>query len=164
MLLTEPLLSCPGCVFRVVVMLEDQTWTNFDPLIPTLSSSYVVTSIYHHASWLGVGTSLTCHGTSANDFCDSLGPTQFVNIPTWISTNSTPSLLDLILTNFSENFCCSSSALIDSSDHMLVKVDISLADIREQPQHRRAVRVRVRVWHFTQANWQGRQAAIKLLD
>ena len=23
MLLTEPLLSCPGCVFRVVVMLED---------------------------------------------------------------------------------------------------------------------------------------------
>ena len=30
----------------------------------------------HHASRLGVGTSLTCHGTSAKDFCDSLGPTE----------------------------------------------------------------------------------------
>ena len=28
MLLTEPLLSCPGCVFRVVVMLEDPATTH----------------------------------------------------------------------------------------------------------------------------------------
>ena len=41
----------------------------------------------HHASWLGVGTSLTCNGTSAKDFCDSLGLTQSVNFPTPISTN-----------------------------------------------------------------------------
>ena len=40
---------------------------------------------------------------------------------------------------------------------MLVKVDISLAVIREPPQRRR-------VWHFTQADWQGLKAAIKLLD
>ena len=40
---------------------------------------------------------------------------------------------------------------------MLVKVNISLAVIREPPQHRR-------VWHFTQADWQGLQVAIKLLD
>ncbi len=52
---------------------------------------------------------------------------------------------------------CSSSAPIVSSDHMLVKVDISLAVIREPPQRRR-------VWHFTQAEWQGLQAAIKHLD
>ena len=66
----------------------------------------------HHASWLGVGTSLTCHGTSAKAFCDSFGLTQSVNFPTWISTNGTPSLLDLILTNFPENICCSSSTPI----------------------------------------------------
>ena len=41
----------------------------------------------HHASWLGVGTSLTCHGTSAKAFCDSLGLTQSVNFPPRISTN-----------------------------------------------------------------------------
>ena len=110
----------------------------------------------HHASWLGVGTSLTCHGTSAKAFCDSLGLTQSVNFLTRISTNGALSLLDLILTNFPENTCCSSSVPISSSDHMLVKVDISLAVIREPPQCRR-------VWHFTQADWQGLQAAIKLL-
>ena len=66
----------------------------------------------HHASWLGLGTSLTCHDTSAKDFCDSLGLTQSVNFPTRISTNGTPSLLDLILTNFPENICCSSSTPI----------------------------------------------------
>ncbi len=96
-------------------------------------------------------------GTSAKDFCDSLGLTQSVIFPTRISTNGTPSLLDLIWTNFSENICCSSSAPIDSSDHVLVKVNISLALIREPPQH-------CRVWHFTQTYWQGLQAAIKLLD
>ena len=64
--------------------------------------------------------------------------------------------LDLILTNFPQNVCCSSSAPIGSSDHMLVKVNISLAVIRE-PQRRQ-------VWHFTQAGWQGLQAAIKPLD
>ena len=102
-------------------------------------------------------TSLTCHGTSAKDFCDSLGLTQSVNILTRISTNGTPSLLDRILTNFPENICCSSSAPIGSSDHVLVKVNISLAVIRDQHQRRQ-------VWHFTQAYWQGLQAAIKLLD
>ena len=113
--------------------------------------------ICHHASWLGVCTSLTCHGTSAKAFCVSLGLTQSVNFPTRISTNSTLSLLDLNLTNVPENICCSSSGPIGSSDHMLVKVDISLAIIREPPQHRR-------VWHFIQADWQGLQAAIKLRD
>ena len=60
------------------------------------------------------------------------------------------------LTNFPENVCCS-SAPIDSSDHMLVKVVISLAVIREPPQRRR-------IWHFTQANWQVLQGAIKFQD
>ena len=59
-----------------------KTWTNFYLLIQTLSSSYVVT-------WLGVGTSLICHGTPARDFCYSLGLTQPVNFPTRISTNVT---------------------------------------------------------------------------
>ena len=86
-----------------------------------------------------------------------MGLTQSVNFPTRISTNGTPSLLDLILTNFPDNICFSSSAPIGSSDHVLVKVDISLAVIREPP-HRR------RVWHFTRAEWQGLQAAIKLID
>ena len=103
-----------------------------------------------------MGTPLTCHGTSAKDFFDSLELTQSVSFLTLISTNGTPSCLDLILTNFPENIC-SSSAPIGSFDRMLVKVDISLAVIREPPQHRR-------VWHFTQADWQGIQAAIKLLD
>ena len=111
----------------------------------------------NHAGWLGVGTSLTCYGTSAKDFSDSLGLTQSVNFLTRISINGTPSLLDLILTNFPENICCTSSAPIGSSDHMLVKVDISLAIIREPPQCRR-------VWHFTSADWEGPQAAIELLD
>ena len=61
------------------------------------------------------------------------------------------------MTNFPENICCSSSATIGSSDHVLVKVDISLAVIREPPQ-------RHRVWHFNQADRQGLQAALKLLD
>ena len=74
-----------------------------------------------------------------------IGLTQSVNFPTRISTNGIPSLLDLILRNFPENICCSSSALIGSSDHVLVKVDISLAVIREPPQRRRA-------WQLTQAN------------
>ena len=131
-----------------------------DLLLPTHPNCLFLTRgdfTCHHASWLVVGTSLTCHGTSAKAFCDSLGLTQSVNFPTRISTNSTLSLLDLILTNFPENICCSSSAPIGSSDHVLIKVDISLAIIREPPH-------RCRVWHFTQANWQGLQAAIKLLD
>ena len=104
-----------------------------------------------------MGTSLTCHGTSAKDFCDSMGLNQSVNFPTRISTIGTLSLLYLILTNFPDNICCSSSAPIGSSDHVFVKVDISLAIIREPPQCRQ-------VWHFTQADWQGLQAAIKLRD
>ena len=89
--------------------------------------------------------------------CNSLGLTQSVNFLIRISTNDTPSLLDLILTNFPINICCSSSAPIGSSDHILVKVDISLAVIREPPQCRQD-------WHFTQADWQGLQAAITLRD
>ena len=108
----------------------------------------------YQLAWCGY-LSLTCHGTSAKDFCDSLGLTQSVNFPTRIPTNGTPSLLDLILTNIPENICCSSSAPIGSSDHVLVKVDISLAVIREPPQC-------CRVCHFTQADWQGLQAAINL--
>ena len=102
-------------------------------------------------------TSLTCHGTSAKAFSDSLGLPQSVNFLTRILINGTPSLLDLILTNFPDNICCSSSAPIGSSDHVLVQVDISLAIIREPPHCRR-------VWHFTQADWPGLQAAIKLID
>jgi len=81
----------------------------------------------HQASWLGVGTTLSCHGTSAKDFCDSLRLTQSVKFQTRISTNGTTSLLDHILTNFPENICCSSSTPIGSYDHMLNKVDISVA-------------------------------------
>ena len=36
----------------------------------------------HHATWLGVGTSLTSHGTSTKGFSDSMGLTQSVNFPT----------------------------------------------------------------------------------
>ena len=86
-----------------------------------------------------------------------MGLTHSVNFLNRISTNGTLYLLDLILTNFPENICCFSSAPIGSSDHVLVKVDISLAVIRETPQRRR-------VWHFTQADRQGFQAAINLLD
>ena len=60
------------------------------------------------------------------------------------------------MTNFPEKVCCS-SAPIGSSDHVLVKVDIPLAAIGEPPQRRR-------VWHFTQADWLGLHAAIRLLD
>ena len=95
--------------------------------------------------------------SSVKDICDSLGLKQSVNFLTRISTNGTPSLLDLILTNFPENVCCSSSAPIGQSDHMLVKVNISLAVIREPPLHRL-------VWHVIQADWQVLQAAIKLRD
>ena len=86
-----------------------------------------------------------------------IGTDTIINFPTRISTNGTPSLLDLIFINFPENIFCSSSAPIGSSDHVLVKVDISLAVIRELSQHRR-------VCHFAQADWQGLQAAIKILD
>ena len=90
---------------------------NMDRLLSTHPSSlFLICGDFNcrHASWLGVGTSLTCHGTSAKYFCDSLGLTQSVNFPTQISTNSTPSLPDLILTNFPENICCSSSVPIGS--------------------------------------------------
>jgi len=46
---------------------------------------------------------------------------------------------------------------IDSSGHVLEKVNISLAILRERPQCQR-------VWHFIQADWQGLQAAISLQD
>ena len=133
---------------------------NMDKLLSShLNSLFLICGDFncHHASWLGVGTSLTCQGSSAKAFCDSLALTQSVNFQTRISTNGTPSLLDFILTNFQENVCFSSSAPIGSSDHVLVKVDISLVVIREPPQC-------CWVWHFTQTDWQGLQAAIKLLD
>ena len=86
---------------------------NIDQLLSSHPNSLILICgdfNHHHAIWLGVGTSLTCHGTSAKDFCGSLGLTQSVNFPTRISINSTPYFLDLILTNFPENICCSSSA------------------------------------------------------
>ena len=101
-----------------------------------------------------MGTSLACHGTSAKYFFHSMGLTLIGQLP---NPDLNKSILDLILTNSPENICCSSSAPIGSSDQMFVKVDISLAVIREPP-HRR------RVWNFTQADWQGLQAAIKLID
>ena len=75
---------------------------NMDQLQSThLNSLFLICGDFncHHASWLSVGSSLTCHGTSAKDFCYSLGLTQSVTSPTRISANGTPSLLDLILTN-----------------------------------------------------------------
>ena len=98
-------------------------------------------------------TSLTSHSNSAKDFCDSMGLTQSVNFRTRISPNGKSSLLDLVMTNFPANVSYSSSAPIGSSEHMLVRVNISLAILRELPQCQW-------VWHFTQADWQGLQAAI----
>ena len=112
---------------------------------------------YHQASWLGVGTSLTCHGTEAKDFCDSLGLTQIGQFPDPDLNQWYPISSGSDFDKLPENICCPSSAPISSSDHVLVKVDTSLAVIREPPQRRR-------VWHFTQADWQDLQAAIKLLD
>ena len=119
-------------VYCTVYLTDDSIYTslseNMDQLLSSHPNSlFLICGNFncHHASWLGVGTSLTCHGTSAKAFCDSLGLTQSVNFLTRISTNGTPSLLDLILTNFPDNICCSSSAPIGSSDHVLVKVDIS---------------------------------------
>ena len=112
---------------------------NMDQLLSShLNSLFLICGDFngHHASWIGVGTFLTCHGTSAKAFGDSLGLTQSVNFPTRISTNGTLSLLDMILTNFPENIWCSSSAPIGSSDHVFIKLDISLVVIREPP-HRR---------------------------
>ena len=82
----------------------------------------------HHANCLGVGTSVTSHGTSAKDFCDSMKLTQSVNFATQISLNGKSSLLDLVMTNFPANVSCS------LSDHMFVKANVSLAILRELPQ------------------------------
>ena len=94
-------------------------------------------------------------GHFCKDFCDSMGLSRSVNFPTQISPNGKSSLLDLVMTNFPANVSSSSSSPIGISDHMLVKVNISLAILREQPQCRR-------VWQFTQADRQGLQAAISL--
>ena len=64
-----------------------------------------------------------------------MGLTQSVNFLTHISPNSKSSLLlDLVVTNFPENVSCSSSAPIGSFDLMLVRVNMSPAILREQPQ------------------------------
>ena len=52
MFLTEPLLSCPGCVFRVVVMLEDPAGPIFNALtegrrLLAKNSRYMAPSILH---------------------------------------------------------------------------------------------------------------------
>ena len=140
------------CVLYRPQISDDSIYTslaeNMDQLLSSHPNSLFLTCgdfNCHHASQRGVGTSLTYHGTSAKAFCDSLGLTQSVNFLTRISTNGTLSLLDLILTNFPENICCSSSAPIGSSDHVLVKVDISLAVIREPPQRRRSLKPTGRV-------------------
>ena len=65
----------------------------------------------HHVKWLGVGTSLTSHGTSAKVFCDSIGLTQSVNFPTQISPNGKSSLLDLVMSNFPAHVSCLSISL-----------------------------------------------------
>ena len=83
---------------------------------------------------------------------DSIGQLPDLDLNQWDSISSGSDF-----DNFPENICCSSSTPIGSSDHMLVKVDISLAVIREPPQCRRD-------WHFTQADGQGLQVAMKLLD
>ena len=44
-------------------------------------------------------------------FCNSLGFTRSINIPTRISTTCTSSLLDLVMTNFPSDLSCSSSPL-----------------------------------------------------
>ena len=54
-----------------------------------------------------------------------MGLTQSMNFQTWISPNSKSSLLDLVITNIPTNVSCSSSAPIGSSDHVLMKVNIS---------------------------------------
>ena len=92
-----------------------------------------------------VGTPLTSHDTSAKYFCDSMRLTQSVNFPSQISPNGKSPLLDLVMTNFPANVSCSSSAPIGSSDQVLVRVNISLAILRELPQHQR-------VWQFAQAD------------
>ena len=61
--------------------------------------------------------------------------TRSVNFPTRISPNGKSPFLDLVMTNFPANVSSSSSAPIGSSDHMLVKVNITLAILRELPQH-----------------------------
>ena len=81
-----------------------------------------------------------------------MGLTQSVNFPTQISPNGKFSLLDLVMTNFPANVSCSSSATIGSSDHVLVKVNISMTILKEQHQHGR-------VLQFTEENW---KAAITL--
>ena len=91
------------------------------------------------------------------DFCDSTGLTQSVNFPTRISPNGKSSVLELVMTNFPTNVSCSSSAPICLSEHVLVKVNISLAILRELPQCQR-------VWPFAQADWQGLQAALSRQD
>uniref|UniRef100_A0A8C4NKW1 Zinc finger protein n=1 Tax=Eptatretus burgeri TaxID=7764 RepID=A0A8C4NKW1_EPTBU len=94
-----------------------KTWTNFNPLIPTLSFSNVVTSIAIMTDgwvWVPLSPAMALQQKTSATHWDG-------HIP----TNGTPSLLDLILTNFPENICCSSSTQIGSSDHMLVKVNIS---------------------------------------
>ena len=81
----------------------------------------------YHATSLGVDTSLTNHGTSTNDFSDSMRLTRCVNFPTGISPNGKSSILELVITVFHANVSCSPFAIIGSSDHVLVRVNISLA-------------------------------------
>ena len=103
---------------------------NMDKLLTTHPNSlFLICSDFncHHATWLGVGTSLTSHAISAKDFLDSMGLTRSVNLPTQISPNGKSSLLDLVITSFPTNVSCSSSAPIGSSDHVLVKANISRA-------------------------------------
>ena len=80
-------------------------------------------------------TAVTRHGTSAKDFCGSRGLTRSVNFLNWISPNGKSSLQDLVLTNFPANVSCSLSTPIASSDDLFLRVNISLAILRELPQH-----------------------------
>jgi len=80
-----------------------------------------------------------------------------VDFLTWISFNGKSSLLDLVITNLPAHVSWSSSTLFGSSDHVLVRVNMSPAILRE-------LRHRHQVGQFTQVDWQGLQAAISLQD
>jgi len=104
----------------------------------------------------GASTRLT---SSPNYIWRSLqkGRTQCVDFLTWISFNGKSSLLDLVITNLPAHVSWSSSTLFGSSDHVLVRVNMSPAILRE-------LRHRHQVGQFTQVDWQGLQTAISLQD
>ena len=132
--------SRPPLICLRVLLSSKQWWLHihlsFRQLGPTLYLFLTCGDFNCHlANWLGVGTFFISNGTSAQGFCDSMELIQPVNFPTWISPNSKYSLLKLVMTNLPTNFSCSFSAPIVSSDYVLVRVNISLANLKELPRH-----------------------------